>query len=221
MASQAGRQTKLPLKGPKSSFPTSHEPETKLRAIIDLEVPWNAETNENPDNLKEPIRARIDQEDLEIKRVEGVDILGNKMGLSLAQEATRRATFVSNARQRFLSELKRRWKRGGDLLCTDWDMDMIQKGNKTVHQGDIVEDEVYLIPHSEFDRIALNIQAIQTLNEYATSCTARNPEPEKTRQALQDAIDCLRNAGFSSSYIKRLEEKFRELSADIDTVRRP
>ena len=84
----------LPPKGPKHSLPTSHEPEKKLRAIIDLEIPWNTETNDNPNNLKEPLRTRIDQENLEIERVEGVGTLGNNTGLSLAKEARRRATFV-------------------------------------------------------------------------------------------------------------------------------
>ncbi|KAE8346298.1 ankyrin repeat-containing domain protein [Aspergillus arachidicola] len=209
MASKAGRQPKLPPKGPKNSFPTSHEPETKLRAIIDLEIPWNAETNEN---LRDRLRTRIDQEDLMIQRMEGVDTLGNNKGLSLAKETRRRATFVTIARQR----------------------KKIRKGNQKVHQGDIVEDvklykdcarmdtnlfeEIYLIPHSEFDRIALNTQAIAALNKYATLHTAKFKKPEKIPEALQKAIDCLRNAKFPSSYIGRLEENYKQLLADIDTV---
>ncbi|KAB8199770.1 hypothetical protein BDV34DRAFT_230925 [Aspergillus parasiticus] len=230
MASKAGRKPKLPPKGPKNSFPTSHQSETKLRAIIDLEIPWNAETNEN---LRDRLRTRIDQEDLMIQRMEGVNTLGNNKGLSLAKEARRRATFVTIARQRFLSELKRRWKRKEDLLCTNWDRKKIRKGNQKVHQGDIVEDvklykdrarmdtnlfeEIYLIPHSEFDRIALNTQAIAALNKYATLHTAKFKKPEKIPEALQKAIDCLRNAKFPSSYIGRLEEKYKQLLAEIDT----
>ncbi|RAQ60950.1 hypothetical protein COH21_008825 [Aspergillus flavus] len=141
MPSQAGRQPMLPPKGPKNSFPTSHEPEKKLRAIIDLEIPWNTETNDNPNNLKEPLRTRIDQENLEIERVEGVGTLGNNTGLSLAKEARRRATFVTIARKRFLHlQYKRRNKKKKWVRFTEKDQDDIEAGNNTIHSADIVED---------------------------------------------------------------------------------
>lgn len=162
----------LPPKGPKNSFPTSHEPGKKLRGIIDLEIPWNTETNENPNNLKEPLRTRIDQENLEIERVEGVDTLGNNTGLSLAKEARRRATLVTIARKRFLLQYKRRNKKKKWVRFTEKDQDHIEAGNNTIHSANIVEDAhfyrgenarqdiylfqmIYAIPPSAFDKAGM------------------------------------------------------------------